>query len=76
MIGVNEITISPITNSPLFERAKHISEEQSAVEYKRVASTSTHMIGIFPFVERIAATLRSIVQMRYASSPGHSFYEA
>lgn len=76
MIGVNEITISPITNSPLFERAKHISEEQSAVEYKRAASTSTHIIGILPFVERIAATLRSIVQMRYASSPGHSLYEA
>jgi hypothetical protein len=47
-----------------------MSEEQSAAEYKIAASISMRNIGILPFVMRIAETLRSIVQMRYASNPG------
>jgi hypothetical protein len=46
-------------------------KEQSAVEYKIAASTNTRNKGILRFVARTAETLRSIVQMRYATSPGH-----
>jgi hypothetical protein len=63
--GVNSgITKSAITYSPLFERAKHINDEQSAAEYKIAASTNTRNKGIFPFVVRIPETLRSLIQMR------------
>jgi hypothetical protein len=44
---------------------------QSAAEYKIVASTSTRNIGILRFVVRTAEALRSIVQMRYITSPGN-----
>lgn len=44
-------------------------KEQSAVEYKIAASTNTRNKGILRFVARTAETLRSIVQMRYATSP-------
>lgn len=71
MAGFNSrITKSPITYSPSFQRPKHIIEEPSAAEYKTAASISTRNIGTLRFVVQTAETLRSIVQMRYASNPG------
>jgi len=60
----NGITKSAIAYSPLFERVKHIIEEQEDAEYKIAASTSTRNTGILPLVARILETLRSFVQMR------------
>jgi hypothetical protein len=71
MTGFNTgITRSPITYSPSFQRVKQIIEELSATEYKTAASISTRRIGTLRFVMRIAETLRSFIQMRYASNPG------
>jgi len=73
MAGVKgRITMSIIIYCALFAEAKQISRGRSATVYKRAASMSTRIIGIrVPFVVRIVETLRSIIQMRYDSNPGH-----
>ncbi|KAG2746765.1 hypothetical protein P692DRAFT_2037533 [Suillus brevipes Sb2] len=72
MTGFNGgIATSPITYSPPFQRGKHIIEEPSGAEYRTVASISTRNIGPLHFIMQIAKTLRSLIQMRYASGPEH-----
>lgn len=66
MIGM---TRSAITYIPLLEQTKEMSEEHTAAEYRIAASTNTRNMGMLFFVARVAETLRSIVQTRYASNP-------
>lgn len=47
-----------------------MSDEHAAAEYKTAASTSTCNMGTF-FEAWIVETLRSIIQIRYASNPEH-----
>jgi hypothetical protein len=64
--------MSNTTISPVFEDMKHISAGKRNAEYKTAESTSTRTNGIkVIFVVRTIATLCSIIQIRYASNPGH-----
>jgi hypothetical protein len=66
------ITISTTTTTPLFKQTKQTSAMKSTTVYRIAASTSTRIIGItLLFEARSIETARSIVQMRYASNPGH-----
>jgi hypothetical protein len=70
--GINGgITIYSITSSPLFEMTKQTSAMKSDTENKIAASINTrNMCIVGLLVVRIPETLRSIVQIRYASNPG------
>ena len=53
--------------------AKQTIAMMNATEYKTAASTTTRNICIVgPLVMRLPETLRSIIQMRYASNPEQS----
>jgi hypothetical protein len=66
-----KITIST-TTSPVFEYKKHTSAGKRTAVYKTAESKSTRNIGIkVVSLVRTVETLRSIIQIRYASNPGH-----
>lgn len=66
----SEITVSNITYCPLFEQTKQTSMAMSTTEYKRAASTITRITcdPVLRALVRLVKTLRSIIQMRYASN--------
>jgi hypothetical protein len=70
MFVVGGITMSISTNGPLPEQRDPMTVERSAMVYKIAESITTRMIlVVMTFVVREVETLRSIFQMRYASSP-------
>jgi hypothetical protein len=72
--GINgRITIYSIRSTPLSEMTEQTSAMKSDTENKIAASITTRSMCIVGLsVVRIPETLRSIVQIRYASNPGQN----
>jgi hypothetical protein len=69
------LTMSTTASCPLFPQTNNISAVNSVAEYKIAASTSTRTIGITvpPDAVRAPEIPCWMIQMRYASNPGHTF---
>ncbi|KAG1753121.1 hypothetical protein EDD22DRAFT_1001124 [Suillus occidentalis] len=66
------LTMSTMGSTPLFKVTKQMSPMSPMTVYNTAASMSMRTIGSgVLLVVRTSETFRSIVQMRYASNPGH-----